>query len=66
MIWFQFAVSVLGAWLFDRITAAEPLTGQAWFLGALFVGVSAAWLATFFMAWLRDGLGSARSLRWGP
>jgi hypothetical protein len=66
MIWFQFAVSVLGAWAFDRLTADEPMTGQAWLLGVMFVGVAAAWLATFLMAWVRYGLVAARSLRWGP
>ena len=44
---FQFVVSVLAAWVFDRTIGQDPLlTPQAWFLGVILSGAGTAYAAT--------------------
>jgi len=57
---FQFVVSVLAAWVFDRTIGQDPLlTPQAWFLGVILSGVGAAYAATVLIVRLQP---VARSL----
>lgn len=62
---FQFAVSVLAAWLFDRTIGQDPLlTPQAWTLGVLVVGVGSAYAATVLIVRLQPVFRSLAAKLW--
>jgi hypothetical protein len=53
---FQFVISVLAAWVFDRTIGQDPLlTPQAWFLGVILSGVGAAYVCTVLIVRLQPG-----------
>lgn len=60
---FQFVVSVLAAWVFDRTIGQDPLlTPQAWVLGVILCGVGTAYIATLVIVRLQPVARSLASL----
>lgn len=55
---------VVGCWAY--VALYDPVNPKVALLGALILGIGAAWLATFAWVLVRHGWRAAKSISWSP